>query len=431
MFTFSLKLKLPKCRGIMTRLNVHTQKKEKYNYFTSENVMDYRTFIEEFRTNSFSFETVLKYRIVLKTPINVLQENYALCKENKITFMSPLNTATLLSLPTPRMRHNIGILKECGSIRLTDYNVARLPRLMKLQLDTFKNVAHIPQKVNVAGEIHKNVFLKSYNSTVFENLNEDMTFFELRFLLIPHYVYWKFNISISNQIKRSTMRNIFLFKSWHLVNENVDFLKNNIGFKYNTKSNNMYAVKCDLNNVRRICEEIKNIDKMTMKEVINKCPQILLQSADSIKEFLTWYRRNRLKEYLILNNLKVLSLNSDEAIKNLEKILRNPALANFQNHPRFLNLLFVNHDLTKRIAYLESNNMTKSWKNITISFSEMNKIRIDKILNFVRHRYKNYRDHELSPSQHLALCVYHLEVEYHFSGDSILHTTDKRVENKS
>lgn len=85
MFTFCLKkLKLPKCRGVMRKQNIHLQKKEKYNYFTSENVMDYRSFIKEFQTNSFSFETVLKYRILLKTPINVLQENYALCKVSGI-----------------------------------------------------------------------------------------------------------------------------------------------------------------------------------------------------------------------------------------------------------------------------------------------------------------------------------------------------------
>lgn len=135
----------------------------------------------------------------------------------------------------------------------------------------------------------------------------------------------------------------------------------------------MYAVKCDLKNVKRMCQEIKNIDHTPMQGVINKCPQILLQSTDSIKGFLTWYRRNRLKEHLILNNLKVFSLKADKAIRNMEKILKNPALASFQNHPRFLSLLFVNHSLTNRIAYLESQNMVKSWKNIILPFSELNK----------------------------------------------------------
>lgn len=110
----------------------------------------------------------------------------------------------------------------------------RLPKLMKLQIETFKNIANIPQEVNVVEEIDKNVFLNSYNSTVFEKLNENMTFFELRSLLIPHYVSWKFNICISNQ--NATMRRTFFFKSWHLINKNIDFLKNNIGFKFNTVS---------------------------------------------------------------------------------------------------------------------------------------------------------------------------------------------------
>lgn len=138
-----------------------------------------------------------------------------------------------------------------------------------------------------------------------------------------------------------------------------------------------YAVQCDINNVRRICYEIKNIGQITIQEVLRTCPKITLQPVNNIKQFLTWFHKNQLYESLITNCLEVLTLNPIEAINNLEKILKNPTLMLFRNHPRFLHLLYVNHDLEKRIAHLKSNNMSIKWKDIIAPTYKPNKYKLN------------------------------------------------------
>ncbi|XP_051158458.1 transcription termination factor 5, mitochondrial isoform X2 [Leptopilina boulardi] len=505
MFTFSFKFKWQKCMSMIIKLNIHTQRKMKYNYFTSENVVVYRRLIEEFQNNQFSFETLLQYNILLKTPVNILQDNCALCKESKINFMSPNYTARLLSLPPLRLQHNISILQECGSVDLNDYNVVRLNCLMKLKINSFKEVLNIPKEVKIVKEIYEKVFSKSYKSSIFSKLNEDMTVFELRSLLLPHYVYWKFGIDSNIFKEDSKLWNLLLLRSWHLVNKKVDYLRNNIG--YTSKITDYeYAVQCDINNVRRICYEIKNIGQITIQEVLRTCPKITLQPVNNIKQFLTWFHKNQLYESLITNCLEVLTLNPIEAINKLEKILKNPTLMLFRNHPRFLHLLYVNHDLEKRIAHLKSNNMSIKWKDIIAPTYKPNKIqknnktdainrtkfldneflnqgpaliaelkknpnwsridlgqmfsslqylrghftagaicsnihiilyqrsKIEKTVSYIRNKYRNYRNHQFTPSQQLAMCLYYMEIEFHFSGDGALaslDTVDKAVNNKS
>ena len=45
---------------------------------------------------------------------------------------------------------------------------------------------------------------------------------------------------------------------------------------------------------------------------------------------------------------------------------------------------------------------------------------VERALKLVQERYKNCEGLQFTTSQHLALCLYHLELKHHFSGDGVL-----------
>ena len=50
----------------------------------------------------------------------------------------------------------------------------------------------------------------------------------------------------------------------------------------------------------------------------------------------------------------------------------------------------------------------------------MFRVELEKIWKYVQDQYENYEGHHFTSSQKLALCLYHLELKHHFTGDGIL-----------
>ena len=103
-------------------------------------------------------------------------------------------------------------------------------------------------------------------------------------------------------------------------------------------------------------EEVKSISELSFKEASWKCPLILRNNVDEVKNTLNFCRQKNIPEASVLKCLQILALPHEMVMERINTMLSNPTLIMFRNHPRFLQMVIHFKRLEKRFERIHQMN---------------------------------------------------------------------------
>lgn len=257
---------------------------------------------------------------------------------------------------TIKYRHQI--LTECGFINVSPDLIASYLTVMKQKrIGDLRKSGSIPSILNIENRLASCMtqWPTSLTSSMWGDANQ-ITLYSLRLQIIQRYLELMLDIT-SHEFSRGIVTYPTLkHRPLAVINETLTILQSQLVLPTRKIKSNFYLVHGDPENIKNIIFKLRSIGSIDIKEIIRKHPKIAMKNYNDLVEI-----RKILKEYKISDEaqrrcFEIYTLSSSTVRERMERAKGIPEFETFNNHPRFLKMIYFNNTAIKRLQKLYNNN---------------------------------------------------------------------------
>ncbi|XP_015110370.1 transcription termination factor 5, mitochondrial isoform X2 [Diachasma alloeum] len=397
--------------------------------------------------------------------------NCDICQKEDVDLQDSVRDLKFLELSEDDLVNRILLLKEMGAQYISTGMLRTCAS--RAHVATFKAYTKIPNDAVISENLYSHLHEPPPDVPALTDVNDYMTVKEYRKRCLIHWLKWRLEIPDTNHRLLQAMVTKLRYKSFSRLRMCFDILHDELGMSVQSireKKCLSYVSSGDLRQILTHIPEICGVpirhllvnhlcllkikyhsvlitkqaleDFGITSEQLLKTPRILLMNADAVEDGVQ--RRMEYLRYLSIGNASVNILGSskvsfdrylrtgmhrfkgEEMAVMLKKHLRRDTdeiQEGIKRHPMWKHVDLVTiHDTMQYL--LKSFDADDIFRNIQLLLYSRDKIQypLARLIEVNKQIDEKYR---FTPSQLLALCAYHIEREYHFTGDGVWDSNQK------
>ncbi|XP_067646146.1 transcription termination factor 5, mitochondrial [Eurosta solidaginis] len=244
------------------------------------------------------------------------------------------------------------VLTECGFDPITLMLLTKYVRVMNNTVTKLKSFGYIPFETNMLENLCKCFTDVELYAKRFGELNDDMLIRQLREYVLNAYLRQRLNMNDDEIKKLWTVYTRIRHRSFKSVEAVIQLLLGELQFPKERIIKNAYLLYADVDNIRRIIQEIPSINGQDIRDIVYRRPKIVMSSCDGLLKSLEYIKAYGINESAITRCLEILTLGPDTILDRLKDLLAIEEFKVLSTNPRILRLVHYQNKARIRLEYL-------------------------------------------------------------------------------
>ncbi|PSN47741.1 Transcription termination factor 5 [Blattella germanica] len=359
----------------------------------------------------------------------------------------------VLSIQPVTIENHALLLQESGFTSIKVEYLVSYFMMWKKSVRLLKAYNYIPEDTKVCENFF--TFLKNPPPPLDFQSSDDHDFLEEYLPALNHFLCWRLEVS-QKELDRilqiyPRMRN----RSFRLMDKTIEVLQEKVDFSIDKIRRHAYLIYAHPNNILNSLNQVPSLGGVDIKVIFHKYPKIIMSQTDTLLKTAAHIKNFGIPDSAILRCPEIFTLSSETVKERLKALKSVPEFIGLIKHPRVLRLVHHQRKARSRLNYLQeihfkcaSLHLLQSSQKVfdkyvldgtdRTSGSDILSKQLEKELDglpthpelnteFLNQQAvktdeidSESRIQKFTLPQQLALALYFIEREYHFSGDGIL-----------
>uniref|UniRef100_A0A1B0A628 Uncharacterized protein n=1 Tax=Glossina pallidipes TaxID=7398 RepID=A0A1B0A628_GLOPL len=309
-------------------------------------------FVKNIGSNVNKWRAILKKYPALKTlkekeVINTVE----VLKKLNFNMDDIISKPTILGTGKHSLKNRYYVLKECG-FNISISLLSRYLVAMNKDVGTLKSFNHIPYDLDVIEKLRQTFTDVDIQLPKDSLCNENIELKVLRQYFMSYYLQQRLHWNQNDTTKLWNAYGRIRHKSFYSVQKMIKLLSEELQFSSERISKNAFTLCADFQNVERILRDIPSIDGEDIRDILHKCPKIMMSPCDALITTLKYIKDYGIKEDAVLRCLEVLTLGPDTVLERLKDLNEVEEFQVLNCNPRVLRLVHYQNKARLRLEYL-------------------------------------------------------------------------------
>lgn len=291
-----------------------------------------------------------KYPSIRSRPPQKIKRSLEILKSLSIDAIDVKHYPNLLIFNEHQLENFYKKLSECGYEKIPPGLLSRYNVIMRQPIHLNKSFDFLPKQVNVVESImHKTgLGIKLDDKFVYdERISMQTVYMQLmKFFLIQRLDLKEDHVL--HLLEERSFSNI----SIAAIAETIDLLEKELGFDKERIGKAIY-LKVYPRNLKNLLD-LKRVFNLNIKEVISRCPVILIQDTGAVLEVIKLLQDHRIPDYAVAMYPKVFAIAPQtlkQRLRDISELRHNELML---KHPNILKIIHYIERIKKRIADIDT-----------------------------------------------------------------------------